>query len=108
MNLNPRIYCADGVSLSVQASKFAYCTPRSDRGPYTEVEVGYIQDEAGLPLTPPDTWKYYASGEFPSDVYGWVPLDLVAEFIDSHGGMREIPSWNKFLLNVESRLGDYK
>jgi hypothetical protein len=37
-------------------------------------------------MTPPDTWQNYADGEFPSDVYGYVPVELVEAFIESHGG----------------------
>ena len=34
-----RVECADGTTISVQASQFHYSTPRSDCGPYTHVEV---------------------------------------------------------------------
>ena len=39
---NKRIECADGFSMSVQASRFNYCEPRvDDAKAYTEVEVGF-------------------------------------------------------------------
>lgn len=82
---NPRIVCADGTSLSVQASELHYCIPRSNTGPYTKVEVGFIEG-----ASPPDTWRLYAdSGEVPSDIYAFVPVDLVREFISTHGGIRQ-------------------
>jgi len=37
----PRVVCKNGFSLSVQASQYRYCSPRSDTGPYTHVEIGY-------------------------------------------------------------------
>ena len=37
----PRLICANGFTLSIQASKYSYCTPRSNSGPYSEVEVGF-------------------------------------------------------------------
>lgn len=37
----PAIECADGFTMSVQASRSHYCTPRNDVGPYTAVEVGF-------------------------------------------------------------------
>lgn len=83
---NPRTVCADGTSLSVQASAFLYCIPRDDEGPYTHVEVGFIRDANDKALAPPDAWRKYADGGFPSDVYGYVPIELVDEFINSHGG----------------------
>ena len=41
LRLNARIQCKDGFGMSVQANEGAYCFPRSDFGPYKEVEVGF-------------------------------------------------------------------
>ena len=35
------IKCADGFTMSVQASRGNYCSPRNDSGPYDSVEVGF-------------------------------------------------------------------
>ena len=76
------IKCADGFSMSVQASKGSYCSPRDDSGPYDSVEVGF-----------PSSYDYYLhqyaeDPEKPTDtVYGWVPADTVMMCIDAHGGM---------------------
>ena len=78
-DLSPKIKCADGTELSVQASSFHYCTPRLDCGPYTEVEVGFPTSP------PPASWEPYADGPNP-DVWGCVPVELVRQFIDNHGG----------------------
>tara|TARA_R110000772_G_scaffold68730_4_gene152300 strand:+ start:3160 stop:3432 length:273 start_codon:yes stop_codon:yes gene_type:complete len=83
---NPRIVCKDGTSLSVQGSVTHYCSPRIDEveqwQDYESVEVGYI--EGG---TPPESWREYADGmEFPNDIYAWVPVQLVLEFIEFCGG----------------------
>ena len=38
----PIVRCADGFSISIQASKYTCCNPRSTYpGEYTEVELGY-------------------------------------------------------------------
>lgn len=78
------VVCADGFSMSVQASQRSYCEPRDDTGPYTRVEVGfpssydyYLHRYAENPDTPTDT------------VYGYVPADTVVMCIDAHGGMVE-------------------
>lgn len=78
----PRIYCMDGTSLSVQASKLTYCNPREDIGPYTQVEVGYpsrffeeLLDYAEEPSNPTKT------------VYGYVPINLVEEIVNKCGGI---------------------
>ena len=84
--LNKRIKCGDGHSLSVQANSSAYCTPRDDSGTWTHYEVGFIYDANGNQVSPPDSWKEYADGEFPSDVYGYVPAELIVKFIVEHAG----------------------
>ncbi len=75
----PRIVCKDGSSISVQASEFTYCTPRENKGPYTEVEVGYPQGEV------PASWKPYNNEE--DSIYAYLPIELVEEFITLHGGI---------------------
>ena len=74
------ITCADGVTLSVQASETHYCEPRDNKGPYTEVEVWCIRN-----CTAPVTQFEYEEDE-PS---GYVPIEKVAAFIDQHGGFKE-------------------
>lgn len=88
--LNPRITCVDGTSLSVQANQFVYCSPRIDEvnewKHYDSVEVGYIRDAEGGSLAPDISWSHYSDGTFPSSVYGYVPVGMVKAFIASHGG----------------------
>lgn len=76
------VNCKDGFSMSVQASQGNYCTPKSNTGPYTEVEVGM-----------PSSYDYWLN-EYAEDpdrptqtVYGWVPADKIMLCIESHGGM---------------------
>lgn len=70
--------CKDGTKLSIQASKYHYSSPKED--------AGYIQTAEGAQVIPPETWRYYSDGNFPSDVYGYVPRELVEAFIKEHGG----------------------
>lgn len=75
----PLVVCGDGTTLSVQASGFHYCTPRSNYGPYTHVEVWCVK-----------TPKNEKIEEFDYDEEGpsaYVPIEQVVEFIDNHGGM---------------------
>lgn len=80
------VYCTDGMSLSVQASREHYSFPKNNEGPYTEFEVGFPSRK------PPESWRKYCKGNFdtkPCDtVYGNVPLALVVEMIEAHGGIR--------------------
>ena len=80
----PRIQCADGFNLSVQARVMCYCEPRNDDGPWSAVEVGFPSEKEELLME-------YA--EVPSDptgtVYGWVPVETIADVIAKHGGTNE-------------------
>lgn len=81
-----RIEMADGESLSVQASSSHYCEPREDIAYWTHVEVGYPS------VSPPETWSEYFDGDWDNSdgtdsVYGYVPIDLVIDFINEHGGL---------------------
>jgi len=74
-DLAPSVVCGDGTTVSVQASKNHYCTPRANKGPYTHVEVW----QASAPVT-----EFDYDSEEPS---AYVPIEKVVEFIDNHGGM---------------------
>lgn len=83
LNHVPQIVCADGFKMSVQASGYHYCSPRDSEGPWHSVEIGFPSErvEAFMP--------YIDGGEEtdPTDtVYGYVPLELVAQAIADHGG----------------------
>jgi hypothetical protein len=85
----PKAVCADGTTLSVQASSFHGCLPKDDTGPYTYFEIGFpsssteelekYNDIAGKPCT--DT------------VYNYVPLDVLNRFTALHGGVRVDLAW---------------
>lgn len=78
----PRVKCADGYTVSVQAGWGIYSQPREDADAYTAVELGYPSagDEELCP---------YA--ESPDDllgtVYGYVPVTLVDAVLEKHGGI---------------------
>jgi hypothetical protein len=44
-NVRPRVTFADGTSVSIQASSFHYCSPRTNEGPWDEVEIGFPSRE---------------------------------------------------------------
>ena len=79
--LAKRIVCTDGFSLSVQATRGAYCTPRTNLGPWLEVEVGF-------PSAKPELIMHRAEDpERPTKtVYGYVDIELVEQLIELHGG----------------------
>lgn len=73
----PRLILKDGSSVSVQAHKYMYCTPKDDEGPYSTVEVGFPE-----PL-PSESWDSYRE----NGIFANVPIFLVAAYIAGHGGI---------------------
>lgn len=72
----PPLVCADGFTMSVQASTLHYSKPASDHGPYTHVEVG--NPSATVPEL-----AFYRNG----GVYAFVPVGVVDAIIAQHGGI---------------------
>jgi len=80
--VNPRVYLKSGASLSIQASEHTYCTPQNNDGPYTEVEVGYVNGPV------PEAWRKYAEdNNLNETVFKRIPLDLVMFYIGANGGI---------------------
>jgi len=83
MIVRPHLVCKDGTEISVQASSFHYCSPRNNVGPYSEVEIACLEDELFKDCDDEGNcyeWK----------VYGYVPVDLVKQFIEKHGGFASL------------------
>ena len=79
--VNDHIKCADGFTMSVQASAGHYCSPRvTGLGFYNTYEVGYPSDVE--PLLMP-----YAEDEKQptGTVYAYVPAQVIADVIAKHG-----------------------
>lgn len=77
----PAITLANGDKLSVQASDGHYSFPRSMKGPYTQVEIGFPAEKIEK-LMP-----YAEEPENPTEtVYGYVPIEILIEVIEDFGG----------------------
>jgi hypothetical protein len=78
------VICKDGFAMSVQASKFHYCTPREDDcGFYTDVEVGFpsAKEDLLMPWCEDDTKPT-------KTIYPFVPISVIDEVVKKHGGLR--------------------
>lgn len=79
-----KVICNDGFTMSVQASEAHYCTPRqSYDGPYSAFEIGF-------PSQAEDLIAEYAedtSSALTDTVYPQVPVDLIDQVIEKHGGI---------------------
>lgn len=89
-SVNQAIVCADGFTVSVQASSMHYAHDSSGEAPYwnlgTDPQIAYpfVTFEVGYPSEnpPADVWDEYDSG----GVWAWVPREVVADLLDLHGG----------------------
>lgn len=81
--VRPRMKCADGYEVSVQAGFYLYSEPRTDEaGEYTKVELGFPN------MVDPELEEYAEEWDDPlGTVYGWVPVELVNKLIEKHGGI---------------------
>ena len=111
----PRIVCADGTALSVQASDRHYAKKDESTGKWASVEVACLENA-------PDHWpsnnEYIHQGYEVHDGHGWVigddfsfmvhmyiTLEEVMAFIESHGGVAEVqPLSRGWIQYVENRM----
>ncbi len=84
MKKNKLVVCADGFSMSVQASETTYCNPRDNMGPYIEAEIGFPSAKEELIMRWADD-----PGQPTETVYGYVPRQVILNVIAKHGGMVE-------------------
>lgn len=76
--IRQRAVCKDGFSLSIQAGRCFYCSPRETRkdGRYHSVEIGYPSSREEM-LEP-----YEEDG-----IYPYVPMETAEETVKKHGGI---------------------
>lgn len=81
--LFPRMACADGFEMSVQAGSTHYCDPRYDG------EREYYAFEVGYPSEADDLLAPYAEDRerLTETVYGYVPAEVIDSVIAKHGGL---------------------
>lgn len=80
----PRAVCADGFSISIQASRFHYCIPKiAGASEYDSMELGYPSErdillDPYMELLGSSTWQ---------GVYPYVPYEIVEKLVEKHGGI---------------------
>lgn len=82
----PRLYCNDGFSMSVQASRFHYCMPKiAGATSYLSMEVGYPSKPE--PLL--DEYRELLDNSHWKSVYPFVPYEIIEQIVEKHGGINE-------------------
>lgn len=79
------VECVDGFEVSIQASPYHYCSPRSTVGPYSAVELGFPSEQI------PSLDQYAEDrDDHTRTVFAYVPINEVAEVLAQHGGLLPI------------------
>jgi len=77
----PRIFCKDGFSMSIYASAEHSCVPKVDNA------KEYFMVEVRFPVPQEDMlWAYYDTLAG-MGIYTFVPVDVVQQIVDKHGGL---------------------
>lgn len=91
--------CYDGFSFSLQAGEMHYCSPKKwDPPVWTEWEVGY-------PSAPDPKLEPWAedTSELTNTVYAMVPSSVIADIIESHGGLMDRDPLDELRSKVSER-----
>lgn len=81
----PKVYCKDGFNISIQIHNGSYCG--SENG-IRKFGIDWKLVEWGFPSQPIDAEKYMSErAETINGVGGYVPVELMEELIEEHGGI---------------------
>lgn len=76
------VECADGYSVSIQASEYHYCVPR------TNDAKEYGACELGFPNQPDELINEWAcEHDYTKTVYPYVPAEVIQALLEKHGGI---------------------
>jgi hypothetical protein len=78
-----RLECNDGFNMSIQGGENSYSKPR-------QFGTNFIEMEVGFPSEYEELIKDYTNSEYYTDaVYPYVPVSLIIEVIEKHGGIKK-------------------
>ena len=111
-NVIPKVFFKDGFSISIQVSSGHYCAPR-DEGKlccfeYDDSDIIHTEFELGFPSEKDEIILEYAEEEeHPTKtVYGYVPLSIVLQLIEKHGGIDYHKSLSNYAKKIDDNKGD--
>lgn len=91
----PRLICEDGFSMYVQGNTRDYCRPHSNEGPWTHVQVAFCSSSVEQIYPFVEVFDYGEDDDetIPEQntqtIYGFVPVEVVDQLIQSHGGIKQ-------------------
>jgi len=81
----PRIVCMDGFEMSVQGNEICYSIPKKVTTEFEAMEIGYPSAQEDLIIEFIDSDTRHPT----QSVYGYVPISIIEEVIEKHGGINE-------------------
>jgi hypothetical protein len=84
----PRVTCADGFSMSIQAGTGLYSEQQKTSKKYSKVEIGYPSTDE--PLLYKYAESFYdpdADFKYTDTVYPYVPVGIINKVLRKHGGI---------------------
>ena len=105
-NVTPKVYCYDGFSISIQASCIHHCEPRDESLLIDNITQIHHTFELGFPsqIEPILTqYKEMPEDEDVQSVYPQVPLSIVLEIIEIHGGIDYNKTFEKY-INLQNGI----
>lgn len=81
----PKIVCIDGFKMSVQGHEMTYSIPKKVGTEFEAMEIGFPSVQEDLIIEFIDR-----PGHEPTQsVYGFIPISLIEQVIEKHGGIDE-------------------
>lgn len=74
-----------GGELSIQGNSHAYCEPKSDKGPYSMLEVAHFDKDKSDMVLIPELKDRADDPKGTSVVHGWVTVERIKELLKSDG-----------------------
>ena len=88
----PKIVCTDGFKMSVQGHEMTYSIPKKVTTEFQAMEIGFPSQQEDLIMEFIDR-----PGHEPTQsVYGFIPIDLIEQIIEKHGGIDEQKTFQDF------------
>jgi hypothetical protein len=88
----PKIVCMDGFKMSVQGHEMTYSIPKKVGIEFEAMEIGFPSQQEDLIIEFIDR-----PGHEPTQsVYGFIPINLIEQVIEKHGGIDEQATFKDF------------
>ena len=83
----PRVTCADGFSMSIQAGTGLYSEQQKTSKKYSKVEIGFPSEHESLIESYAEGHGFEDDLDYTRTVYPYVPVGIINKVLRKHGGI---------------------